>query len=257
MTPPALTAAVLRVADPAADAEFYRRHFDAGITDGPRPGWVAVDTGWDTALLLAPGDADLPVYQDRWERQGVIPILRTWDIDAAVKRLDDAGVTWINRPFEYDMKGHALLGYFHDPAGQPIGLQQRMDDSVREEDLAALARLDGPAPAVTGIGWVIFQAADIVAARDFYAALGWRERRGTEGFGYMMALDEIVTLQIAFRGRAQDPARDLAAEPVLGLLSGVDPDAVVAAGGTLADGPDGYRAFLDPEGHAWLFEGES
>ena len=270
---------VLRVANPAADASFYQDTFGLTPEPGPQPGWIRVDTGWGQSLFLAPGGGELPVIGDRWEHQGFIPILRTFRVEELTERLDGRGVHWINRPFGYEMRGHALLGYFADPAGQPIGIQQRMSDSVREEDLATLERLaaeagarkaengadgaaaypTGPdAPEVLGIGWVIHQAADIVAAREFYAsALGWPMVRGTDGFGYMMTVDPVTILQIAFRGRAKDPGRDLSAEPQLPLLRG-DADEIIASverhGGREVPAFAGLRAFTDPEGHAWLID---
>lgn len=248
-----------RVTDPAEAASFYVQVLGCTATTGPFDDWMTVDTGWGQALLLAPGGSVGPVLADRWQHQGVIPILRTLDLATAVANLEDAGVAWINEEFSYSMMGTGRLAYFHGPDNQPVGVQVREDDTERDEDHAAARRRerDG-AGLVAGIGWTIFQAEDIVAARDFYDdAFGWRLRRGTEGFGYMMGIDDETTLQIAFRGRPEDPTRDVMKDATTGLLRG-DADAIVAAaavhGGSEVPAAHGLRGVVDHEGHAWLID---
>lgn len=256
---PNLRGVLLRVPDPDACRPLYEDVLGCRVDSGPFPGWLTLDTGWGQLLWLAPGGRMLPALTDRWERQGVIPILRTFDLDRLVSAADHAGIRWINRVFNYQMLGTGHLGYLPDPAGQPIGIQARGADSVRAEDTAAEQRRQVEAAGSTaGLGWLILQAADIDGARDFYArALGWTERRGTKGFGYMHEIDDVTTLQIAFRGRKDDPARDLTFEPAIPVVGGAAavPDGFLAHGGSVAESPvGGLVAMTDPEGTAWLLD---
>jgi predicted enzyme related to lactoylglutathione lyase len=256
---PFLRGVLYRVSDVDAAAAFFRNVLGAPIGPGPRQGWQAVDVGGGQALWLAPGGRPLPPLHDRWEQRGIIPILKTMAVDDERRNLDQHHVEWINEPFDYDMKGHARLGYFMGPDNQPVGIQQRMADTQREEDLATLAMLrDLPAmPRWLGIGWLIYQAEDIVGVRDFIQqAFEWPQLRGTEGFGYMLQIAPTVTLQIAFKGQREDPGQDLQGVPILPVLQVANADTlrrrVETYGGTVRDGFDAFDAVADPEGHTWL-----
>jgi hypothetical protein len=256
---PFLRAVLYRVSDVASASEFFADVLGCPIGAGPREDWRAVDVGGGQQLWLAPGGRRLPRLADRWEQRGIIPILKTMAVDEERRNLDQHHVSWINEPFDYDMKGRARLGYFLGPDNQPVGIQQRMPDTQREEDLATLAALrDVPEiPRWLGIGWLIYQAEDIVGVRNFIQqAFEWPELRGTEGFGYMLQIASTVMLQIAFRGQREDPARDLQRVPILPVLQVRDGGAlehqVRAHGGSVLKGFDGFGAVADPEGHAWL-----
>lgn len=262
MTAPTMRGTILKVQDPPADASFFRDSLRCRLEAGPLHGWVTVEVGCGHAFFLAPGGDALPPLSDRWEQQGFIPIFRTFRIEDVVRAVDDAGVRWVNQVFDYQRMGTGRIGYFDGPANHPIGVQQRESDSQRAEDLLATnrSREDGGNDLVRGIGWVIHQAADIVRSRDFYAdAFEWPLLRGTEGFGYMMGIDEVATLQIAYRGRIEDSSRDVSADPILGVLRG-EPEplvaAAVSAGGADGGMAHGMRVVLDPEGHAWAIDGD-
>ena len=260
MTAPVLSAVVLRVQNVEAEGRFYAEQLGCRVGAAAVNGWLAVDVGWGQSLLLAPGGRQRAPLADRWEQRGYIPILKTRDLDGEAARLDAAAVPWVNRLLEYDMRGHGRLSYFHDPENHPIGLQQRMSDSVRDEDLATNRRLGRDPAAATrwlGIGWLICQVVDLHATRDFYVeALGWPVERGTEGFGYMLRVDPYTMLQTAHSGRVLDTARDVFSDDILPVLSATAVDgllgSVQAHGGFAAGHRDGYAAFVDPEGHAWL-----
>ena len=82
--------------------------------------------------------------------------------------------------------------------------------------------------------------------------------RGTDGFGYMMQIDPLTILQIAYRGITADPGRDLFGEAILPIIQTADLDALRASveghGGTAREGIEGYAALADPEGRVWLVE---
>jgi hypothetical protein len=261
VSPPQLAATLHRVQDVDRAGRFFADALGCPLSAGKRPGWLVVDVGNGQALYLAPGGRELPIIEDRWQQQGVIPILKTQAVDAEAAHIDRLGARWVNRPFDYDMKGHGRLGYFLGPDNHPVGMQQRMADSVREEDLATLEWLKDQTPGKRwlGIGWLIYQAEDIVGVRDFMQqAFGWQQLRGTEGFGYMLQIAPLVMLQIAYRGRTLDPRRDLSSEAVLPVAATADVDellrSVRAFGGSLPDNVDGFPVAADPEGHAWLVE---
>lgn len=265
MSAPRLRAALLRVRDVQAEARFYAERLGCAVRPAGIADWLELEVGWEQSLLLAPGGRTLTPIADRWEQQGYIPILKTRDVDREANALDSAGVGWANRMLEYDMRGHGRLAYFLDPEHHPIGMQQRMADTARDEDLVTNHRLDIDPAAATrwlGIGWLICQVVDLHATRDFYRdAVGWPVERGTEGFGYMHRIDPYTMLQTAFRGRVLDAPRDLSADDVLPVLSAPDPDRLLASvragGGVVFDGPCGSAAFADPEGHAWLVMNEA
>ena len=259
-SPPRLSGVRQLVADIAAASAFYEDVLGLHVGDGPRPDWRRVDIGGGQSLFLVAGGTELRELGDRWEQQGVIPILRTTDIDGVVKVVDEAGVQWVNRVFDYQMMGSGRLGYFHGPSNQPVGVQTRLADSFREEDInfarSALSTESASSSlALHGMGWMIFQTADLDATRRFYVTgFGWGERRGTEGFGNMLAITDVVTLQTAFRGRAEEKSRHLASDPALPVLEG-STDAllarVAAYGGSEGPPVDGCRTILDHEGHGW------
>ncbi|TAK29548.1 MAG: hypothetical protein EPO21_21235 [Chloroflexota bacterium] len=260
--PPALRAVLYRVVDVDRVAAFYRDGLGFRVEPAPVAGWQEVQLGWDQSLYLAPGGRQAPPLDDRFDHRGIIPIARTFAVDEEAAEVTRLGAQWINPLFDYDMRGHGRIGYFHDPENRPFGIQQRMKDSVREEDLATIDRIrrEGIARWL-GIGWLIFQVTDLHASRDFYAsALSWPELRGTEGFGHMMQIDPYTILQIAFKGIIEDPRRDLAAEPMLPILSTRDVpgllNAIGAHGGMALPGLERFAAFADPEGHVWLVEPE-
>lgn len=260
MTHPILSGVLLRVQDVEAEARFYSEHLGCSIRPAASQGWLQVDVGWGQSFVLAPGGRKLTRLADRWKQQGFIPILKTRELDREAACLEAAGVTWANRLIEYDMKGHGRLAYFHDPENHPIGVQERLSDSIRDEDLVTNRRLESdgtPSPRWLGIGWLICQVVNLHATRDFYVdAVGWPVERGTEGFGNMLRIDPYTMLQTAHSGRLLDSTRDVFRDDVLPVLSVSNVDALLASvrarGGSPVTGQHGYAAFVDPEGHAWL-----
>lgn len=258
VVPPRLVGLRLAVREVEQAADFFVGVLGLSTLPGSRPGSLDVPLGEGHRLVLVPGGRDLPLLHDRNEKGGVIPILRTRAVDDLVAGLDKAGVEWVNRPRDYEMMGTGRIAYLHGADHHVLGIQQRLDDSTREEDVA-FRRRTGLASAsarydLHGIGWMIFQVADINAARVFYAdAFSWGERRGSH-LGSMMAITETTILQTWLEGAVQPAGRDLGAEPVLPLVAAASDltSRVLAAGGSRAGEVDGLPSVLDPEGHAWL-----
>lgn len=123
----------LHVAHVATEVAFYRDVVGLEVL-GDRGGDGAMLYLGDLGRLqLSPGGrAEIPVTDralalDMW-------MLRVHGLDALVADLDEAGVRWINRPFE--MTG-GMLAYFADPEGHIVGIQTHDNDGRIQEIEAA------------------------------------------------------------------------------------------------------------------------
>jgi predicted enzyme related to lactoylglutathione lyase len=163
---------VRRSMQPEKLSAFYRDVVGLPVLRGS-PSVTMFWGGESNVIEVNTGGAPNPGYTDR-EQAPCVPIFRVHGYDSVMKRLQDAGVKFINDiTREYNR-----LGYFLDPDGNVTGIQERNRQSPRDADHEAWRRWDAGETTMPGsppmppdiqhIGWVVNRYEDSDAMLQWY-----------------------------------------------------------------------------------------
>jgi predicted enzyme related to lactoylglutathione lyase len=206
-----------------------------------------------------------PIGPREPEAAPIIPIFRSFDLDATVSRIQAEGAEVLA-----DREGpFGRTVYISVPGGFVDGLRQsstRTDDPIdraaETEHRGGGARVNGIAampPDLLDIGWIELHVADVGAELAFYrdvVGLEVLENRG--GDGAMLYLGDLGRLQLSPGGCRESPVTDRGLASDMWMLRVHDLDALVAdldaAGVHWINRPfemtGGMLAyFADPDGH--------
>jgi predicted enzyme related to lactoylglutathione lyase len=199
------------------------------------------------------------------EAAGIVPIFRSFDLDATVARLTAADT----RVLDDRVGPFGRTVYVAVPGGYVDGLRQAPDGSAGSIDLAAEAEYRAGGARVNGVaampddlldvGWIELHVADVAAAVAFYRDVVGLEVLADRGAdGALLYLGDLGRLQLSPGGRAETPVTDRALARDMWMLRVHDLDGLVAdldaAGVRWINRPfemtGGILAyFVDPEGH--------
>ena len=210
------------------------------------------------------GDVE-PVTPSEPEGAPIVPVFRTYDLDATLERVLGGGAKLVDdRSGPYGRTAYvAVPGGYLDALRQPAGASGNpVDQAALAEHGAGGARVNGIAamPAeMLDVGWIQLHVADVASEMAFYRdVVGLEVLDDRGGDGALLYMGDLGCLEISPGGRTETPVSDRALAADMWMLRVQDLDGLVAdldrAGVRWINRPfemtGGVLAyFADPEGH--------
>ena len=211
------------------------------------------------------GDDDPIPEPDPIESRALLPIFRSYDLEATAARFAAAGYA-VERE---ELTPHVRTLWFRGPDGMPIGFEQRERDSPFAADAEALRRWEaGEATPLEGASSLAGElqylsrarrrVSDLERAAAFYLDVAGFDAVGTEDDAVVFSMGDTVLLELRPGGSRRPLPKDRSevAEAFIGRIHGFDSyiDELNSAGATWIGEQIRYSTgsnlayFADPDG---------